>query len=132
VDDHAHRGERIHALRSRGTRRPGDLLLECGGGREISATKRLTFSFGEAANLLIEKLEGGQQKVNVQLLMPKSQKHPVTAPPAVSTETVSDEIGLLRVTMLPGAIGIDVAKYIDRGIAALPPTPAQSGRERRA
>jgi hypothetical protein len=56
--------------------------------------------------------------------MPKSQKHPVTAPPAVSTERVSDEIELLRVTMFPGAIGIDVAKGIDHGIAALPPLPA--------
>jgi hypothetical protein len=87
---------------------------------------------GEAVNLFIEKLQGGQQKVNVQLLMPKSQKHPVTAPPAVSTERVSDEIGLLRITMFPGAIGIDVANDIDRGIAVLPPTPAQNGRERRA
>jgi hypothetical protein len=48
----------------------------------------LTFSVGEAANLLIEKLQGGQKKVNVQLPMPKSQKHPVTAPPSVSTERV--------------------------------------------
>jgi hypothetical protein len=36
VDDHAHRRKRIHALRSRGTRRTGDLLLEsscwCGRG----------------------------------------------------------------------------------------------------
>jgi hypothetical protein len=99
--------------------------------REISATTRLMFSAGEAANLLIEKLQSGQQKGNVQLLMPKSRKHPVTAP-AASTERISDEIGLLRVTTFPGAIGIEVANDIDRGTAALPPTPAQNGRERRA
>ena len=51
--------------------------------------------------------------------MPKSQKHPVTAPQAVTTERISDEMGLLRVAMFPGAIGIDVAKDIDCGIAAL-------------
>jgi carboxyl-terminal processing protease len=51
--------------------------------------------------------------------MPKSQKHPVTAPQAVTTERLTDEIGLLRVAMFPGAIGIDVARDIDRGIAAL-------------
>jgi carboxyl-terminal processing protease len=83
--------------------RPGDLLLEC-GGREVLPPNDLTFSVGESANLLIEKLHGEVQKVNVQLPMPKSQKHPV---------------GLLRVAMFPGAIGIDVAKDIDRGIAAL-------------
>ena len=98
--------------------RPGDLLLEC-GGREVRPPNDLTFSVGESANLLIEKLHGEVQKVNVQLPMPKSQKHPVTAPQAVTTERLSDEIGLLRVAMFPGAIGIDVAKDIDRGIAAL-------------
>ena len=67
----------------------------------------LTFSVGESANLLIEKLHGEEQKVKVQLPMPKSQKHPVTAPQPVTTERLSDEIGLLRVAMVPGAIGIE-------------------------
>ncbi len=98
--------------------RPGDLLLEC-GGREIRPPEDLNFSVGESASLTVEKLHGGQQSVNVRLPMPKSQKHPVTAPEAVRTERLSYEIGLLKVAMFPGAIGIDVAKDIDRGIAAL-------------
>ena len=98
--------------------RPGDLLLGC-SEREVRPPNDLTFSVGESANLLIEKLHGEVQRVNVQLPIPKSQKHPVTAPQAVTTEKLSDEIGLLRVAMFPGAIGIDVAKDIDRGIAAL-------------
>ena len=51
--------------------------------------------------------------------MPRSQKHSVTAPQAVHTSKLTDGIGLLKVAMFPGAIEIDVAKYIDRGIAAL-------------
>src|SRR5438270_4357095 len=98
--------------------RPGDLLLEC-GGREIRPPDDLTFSVGEFASLLIEKLHGGQQKVNIQLPIPKSQKHPVTAPQATHARKLTDDIGLLKVAMFPGAIGIDVAKDIDRGIAAL-------------
>jgi C-terminal processing protease CtpA/Prc len=98
--------------------RPGDLLLEC-GGREIRPPDDLTFSVGESASLLIEKLNGGQQKVNVQLPIPKSQKHPVTAPEAVHARKLTDDTGLLKVAMFPGAIGIDVAKDIDRGISAL-------------
>ena len=98
--------------------RPGDLLLEC-GGREILPPADLTFSVGESANLLIEKLHGGQQKVTVELPMPKSQKHAVTAPEAVQAERLNHEMGLLKVAMFPGAIGIDVAKDIDRGIARL-------------
>jgi carboxyl-terminal processing protease len=98
--------------------RPGDLLLEC-DGREIRPPHDLMFSIGESANLLIEKLHGGQQKVKVQLPIPKSKKHPVTAPDPVQAERLSYEIGLLKVTMFPGAIGIDVAKDLDRGIVAL-------------
>jgi carboxyl-terminal processing protease len=98
--------------------RPGDLLLEC-GGREIRPPVDLTFSVGESASLFIEKLDAHQQKVKLQLPVPKSLKHSVTLPQAVTTDRLSDEMGLLKVAMFPGAIGIDVAKEIDRGIAAL-------------
>jgi carboxyl-terminal processing protease len=98
--------------------RPGDLLLEY-GGREIRPPEDLNFSIGESANLFIEKLHGSQQMVKVNLPMPKSKKHPVTAPEAVHSERLTYDIGLLKVAMFPGAIGIDVAKDIDRGIAAL-------------
>jgi carboxyl-terminal processing protease len=98
--------------------RPGDLLLEC-GGQEIRPPEDLNFSIGESASLLIEKLHGSQQIVKVNLPMPKSKKHPVTAPQAVHSERLTYDIGLLKVAMFPGAIGIDVAKDIDRGIAAL-------------
>ena len=98
--------------------RPGDLLLES-GGREIRPPEDLTFSVGESASLLIEKLTGGRQTVHVQLPIPKSQKHPVTAPETVHARKLTDEIGLLKVAMFPGAIGIDVAKDINGAIATL-------------
>jgi len=59
------------------------------------------------------------QRVNIQLPMSKSQEHPVTVPEAVHATKLTDEIGLLKVVMFPGAIGIDVAKDIDHGISAL-------------
>jgi C-terminal processing protease CtpA/Prc len=98
--------------------RPGDFLLGS-GERDIRPPEDLTFSVGESASLLIEKLHGGQQRVQVQLPIPKSKQHPVNAPEPVRTEKLGDEIGLLKVAMFPGAIGIDVAKDIDRGIAFL-------------
>ena len=98
--------------------RPGDLLLGY-GERESRPPEDLTFSAGQSAQLTIQKLDGGVQGVCLQLPMPKDKKHPVTAPEAVHAEMLTDEIGLLKVAMFPGAIGIDVAKDIDRGIAAL-------------
>jgi C-terminal processing protease CtpA/Prc len=98
--------------------RPGDLLLGT-GEREIRPPEDLTFSAGGSAELAIETLQGDVEWVKLRLPMPKSKKHPVTAPEAVHAEMLTDEIGLLKVAMFPGAIGIDVAKDIDRGIAAL-------------
>jgi C-terminal processing protease CtpA/Prc len=98
--------------------RPGDLLLG-NGERDVRPPDDLTFSVGESVSLLIEKLHGGQQTVKVQLPMPKSKTHPVTAPEAVHAERLSYEIGLIKIAMFPGVIGIDVAKDIDRAIESL-------------
>jgi carboxyl-terminal processing protease len=98
--------------------RPGDLLLER-GEREVRPPEDLTFSVGETVDLTVEKLHGGQERLRLQLPVPKSKKHPVTAPDPVHAEKITDEIGLLKVAMFPGVVGIDVAKDIDRGIASL-------------
>jgi carboxyl-terminal processing protease len=98
--------------------RPGDLLLTS-GGRDIRPPEDLTFSAGGSADLTVEKLRGGQERVKVQLPMPKSKKHPVNAPEPVHAQRLTDEIGLLKVAMFPGVIGIDVAKDIDRAIESL-------------
>jgi C-terminal processing protease CtpA/Prc len=98
--------------------RPGDLLVAY-GEREIRPPEELNFSVGQSAHLTIQKLDGAVQGVNVQLPLPKNKKHPVTAFEAVHAAMLTDEIGLLKVAMFPGAIGIDVAKDIDHGIAAL-------------
>ena len=92
---------------------------EC-GGREIRPPDDLTFSVGESASLLIEKLHGGQCRrstFNCRCRSRRSIRLP--RPQAVHAERLSDEIGLLKVAMFPGVIGIDVAKDIDRGIASL-------------
>jgi len=98
--------------------RPGDLLLEC-CGHEIRPPEDLNLSAGGAVNLIVEKLDGGRQSIEVQLPTPRSHKHPVISPDPVHAERLSKEIGFLKVTTFPGAVGIDVARDIDRGIAAL-------------
>src|ERR1700681_450557 len=50
--------------------RPGDLLLEC-GKQEIRPPEDLTFSVGESVELTIEKLHGGQERLRLQLPVPK-------------------------------------------------------------
>jgi S1-C subfamily serine protease len=55
--------------------RPGDLLLEC-SGREILPPNDLMFSVGESADLVIEKLNGREERVHVRLPLPKSRNIP--------------------------------------------------------
>ena len=98
--------------------RPGDVLLGY-GEREILPPEDLNFSAAESAQLAIQKLDGEVRRLSLQLPTPRDKKHPVTAPEAVHAEMLDDEIGLLKVAMFPGAVGIDVAKEIDQGIATL-------------
>jgi carboxyl-terminal processing protease len=93
--------------------------LLANGKQEIRPPEDLTFSVGESVELTIEKLHGGQERLRLQLPVPKSNKHPVTAPDPVHAEKLADDIGLLKVAMFPGLIGIDVAKDIDRGVELL-------------
>src|ERR1700681_3457918 len=50
--------------------RPGDLLLS-NGKQEIRPPEDLTFSVGESVELTIEKLHGGQERLRLQLPVPK-------------------------------------------------------------
>ena len=108
---------------------PAICCSEC-GGREIRPPEDLTFSVGESATLLSKSCMEDTQRIKVQLPMPKSKKHPVNAPEAVHTKRLTDEIGLLKVAMFPGVIGIDVAKDIDRGIAPRWMQPVDCGLAR--
>lgn len=76
-----------------------DLLLDS-GGLEIRPPEDLTFSVGEAVDLTVEKLHGGQERLRLQLPVPKSRKHPVTAPDLVHAEKLTDEIGNREVRRL--------------------------------
>jgi C-terminal processing protease CtpA/Prc len=98
--------------------RPGDLLYGI-SGREIRPPQELLFSVGEPADLTIERLDGRKELVHLHLPEPKSRKHPVTIPKLVRAVRVGDKLGVLKVAMFPGVVGIDVAKEIDRGIALL-------------
>ena len=98
--------------------RPGDLLLEC-GGQEVRPPNDLTFSVGESAIFLLKSSTAKCRRSTFNCRCPNRRSIRLRRREAVTTERLSDEIGLLRVAMFPGAIGIDVAKDIDRGIAAL-------------
>jgi len=97
--------------------RAGDLLVEL-DGKEISPPSQPVFRMGVPARLTIEKLSGDRAEIEIGVPAPKSKKHPVNQPLAIVCSTLEPGLGLLKVTMFPGAVGIDLAHGFDRAIAS--------------
>jgi carboxyl-terminal processing protease len=51
--------------------------------------------------------------------VPRSRKQPYSEPTAVIHRKLEDSVGYLKVCILPGLLGLDVAREIDRAVAAL-------------
>lgn len=97
---------------------PGDLLLSV-GDRHITSAEEPVFPMGETVRATVQKRDGRRILLQISVPKPKSGKRPITIPRAVSHSRLSDGIGLLKVCMFPGAVGIDVAKEISAAVAAL-------------
>jgi len=57
--------------------------------------------------------------LDVNIPVPRSRKQPFAQPKAVTFSTMGGGIGYLKVSVLPGLLGLDVAREIDAAIAAL-------------
>ena len=109
-----HEGGAAHAI----DLQPGDILLEL-DGKEIVPPDQPVFRVGQSAAVTVERLNGERVSLRLEVPTPKSKKRPINQPRPVSWSKLPDDIGLLRITMFPGAIGIDLAHDIDRAIANL-------------
>src|SRR5207247_1496718 len=109
-----HEGGSAHAAGLR----PGDVLLEF-DGKEISPPDAPLFRMGDSTAMIVQKLRGERVSVRIDVPTPKSKKRPINQPRPVSWSRISDRLGLLKITMFPGAVGIDLARDIDRAIGGL-------------
>ncbi len=97
---------------------PGDVLIAV-GEEEIRPPKQPVFKMGQATRITVLKHDGKEASLDLNVPSPKMKKHPVSPPQAVVFRKLDDGIGLLRVTMFPGIVGIDFARDIDRAIHEL-------------
>jgi C-terminal processing protease CtpA/Prc len=74
---------------------------------------------GGPSTLAVEKLSGERPLIPMGVPVPKSKKHPVNQPRPVAWSRPEPDVGLLKITMFPGVVGIDLAHDIDRAIAQL-------------
>jgi len=97
---------------------PGFVLLGS-RGKEITPPELPSFGPGEQVLLRVKKPDGADADITVQVPIPKSKVHPVTAPTTIICRKLAAHIGYIKVTMFPGRIGIDFARDLDAAVASL-------------
>ena len=98
--------------------RPGDILLQV-RNRELMPPEPPIFPVGDDSQYAVQKPDGKRIVGTLNVPSPRSKSHPVIVPKAVLCSQLPDGVGWLKVTMFPGAVGIDLAKMFDTAIAHL-------------
>jgi carboxyl-terminal processing protease len=98
--------------------RPGDILLQV-RNRELKPPEPPIFPVGDDSQYVVQKPDGKRIVGQLNVPSPRSKSHPVIVPKAVLCSQLPDGIGWLKVTMFPGAVGIDLAHMLDTAIAHL-------------
>lgn len=98
--------------------RPGDILLQVRNS-EIIPPEPPVFPIADESQFLVQKPDGKRVMGTLKVPSPKSKKHAVIVPKAVLCSQLPEGIGWLKVTMFPGAVGIDLAKMFDTAFAHL-------------
>jgi carboxyl-terminal processing protease len=92
--------------------RPGDILLQV-RNRELKPPEPPIFPVGDDSQYIVQKPGGKRIVGQLNVPSPRSKSHPVIVPKAVLCSQLPDGIGWLKVTMFPGAVGIDLAHMLD-------------------
>ena len=99
--------------------RPGDVLLSI-GGRDFVPPEAMPFALGEHYDVVLRKHDGSTVRATLDVPKSKDKTRPLVVPDkVVTTSRLRDGIGLLRVSMFPGVLGMDVARDMSRGVTEL-------------
>ena len=96
--------------------RQGDLLVGV-DAEEVRPPGRVLLRPGRSTKLQVRKADGTEVSFDLEIPVLKS-KRPFSTPQAVISSKLETNIGLLKINMFPGIIGVDVARDIDRAIAS--------------
>lgn len=97
--------------------RPSDQLVGINGAAVTSA-EQLMFGMGTTAELVVNR-DSREIPVRIDIPNPKSRKQPHSQMRAVSTSKLAGNVGYLKVPVLPGMLGLDVARELDTAMADL-------------
>jgi carboxyl-terminal processing protease len=97
--------------------KPLDVLNEIDASRIIPPEQPM-FPMGTRPRLTVER-NSSLAQLELDIPTPRSRKQPYSEPKAVLSSVLPNAIGYLRVTILPGLLGLDVAKEIDAAVDGL-------------
>lgn len=102
---------------SKGGLKPLDVLRSI-NGKPITPPDQPMFPMGMKASL---RLQRGSEELDLNLAvpLPSSRKQPYADMKAVSFSTIDGNLGYMKVSILPGLLGLDVARQMDAAVHAL-------------
>ena len=97
--------------------KPLDMLNEINGS-PIAPPDPPMFPMGTEVEL---KLQRGSDELTLKVVIPppRSRKQPYAEPKPVTSARLEHNVGYLKVTILPGLLGLDVSRAIDAAVAEL-------------
>lgn len=99
--------------------RPGDVLLTI-DGKDVIPPDGIPFQLGIAYTFTVRRPNGSTAEPTVEVPGSKEKKRPIVVPDQVVTATkLDDGTGVVRVSMFPGVLGMDVARDMSRAVAEL-------------
>ncbi len=99
--------------------RPGDILLTI-GDKEFRPPDATPFALGQTYVITVRKADGRTIRYTIAVPGSKEKQRPIVVPDQVVTASkLRDDLGLIRVSMFPGVLGMDVARDISRAVADL-------------
>ena len=93
--------------------RPGDILLQI-GDQELRPPAPPIFPVGTDSQIVFRNRKGDSVNLTLHVQSPRSKNRPIIVPKSVLCSQLPDGIGWIKVTMFPGAVGIDVAHALDK------------------
>jgi C-terminal processing protease CtpA/Prc len=93
-------------------------VLRAINSRPIVPPEQPMFPMGTEVEVRIER-GNDDLAVTVVIPPPRSRKQPYAEPKAVTSSRLDSNVGYLKVTILPGVLGLDVSRSIDAAVAEL-------------
>jgi carboxyl-terminal processing protease len=92
--------------------------LQTIAGKRIAPPDQPMFPMGSTVAITVLRA-GAELELTVAIPSPRSRKQPYAEPKAVTSSIIPEGIGYLKVSILPGLLGLNVAREIDAALVSL-------------